>query len=383
MKKEKAVGLPGRRPTMSKDRGLFKRGKTWYIRYRHQGVLYREAVGESKTEAREALAARQTQLKEGKFFDMKSKSRYVTWEKLVERFKEFAKNNVKAKTFKGYSDNIKNFTPYAKGKTINNITPWLVEKFKNDRKKHGIKPSTINRDLACLKRMFNMAIKWKLTSENPLHQVEFLKENNQRKRYLKIDELGTFLNACKYEPSRFRRRTTKKPIKVLMQIVELAIHTGLRKTELLTRKWEDIVTVEGIKCFDVEDTKNGEPRLVPLSDRVIEVLNQIPKTPNNEYIFASPVKEGEPIKEIKKAFKKALRKAGIEDFRFHDLRHTFASHYQMTTNDEQSLRELLGHKTANMTKRYAHLSLKHIKDGIDALNERLNESIPKVSQASN
>ncbi len=168
-----------------------------------------------------------------------------------------------------------------------------------------------------------------------------------------------------------------------MQIVELAIHTGLRKTELLTRKWEDIVTVEGIKCFDVEDTKNGEPRLVPLSDRAIEVLNQIPKTPNNAYIFASPVKEGEPIKEIKKAFKKALRKAGIEDFRFHDLRHTFASHYQMTTNDEQGLRELLGHKSVNMTKRYAHLSLKHIKDGIDALNERLNESIPKVSQASN
>ena len=78
-----------------------------------------------------------------------------------------------------------------------------------------------------------------------------------------------------------------------------------------------------------------------------------------------------------------MRKARIEDFRFHDLRHTFASHYQMTTNDEQSLRELLGHKTANMTKRYAHLSLKHIKDGIDALNERLNESIPKVSQISN
>lgn len=63
-------------------------------------------VGESKTEVREPLAARQSQLKEGKFFDMKSKSRYVTWEKLVEKFKEFAQNNVKAKTFKGYSDNI-------------------------------------------------------------------------------------------------------------------------------------------------------------------------------------------------------------------------------------------------------------------------------------
>ena len=367
---------------MSKDKGLFKRSKTWYIRYKHQGILYREAVSESKTEAKEALAARKTQLREGKFFDVKGKSKYVTWEKLIESFKEFAKNNVRAKTFKCYSDSIENFNPYAKGKPINQITAWLVEKFKNDRKKLGRKPSTINRDLACLKRMFNLAIKWKLTTENPLHQVEFLKENNQRRRYLEKDELKALLKACEYEPSRFRRNSTKEPLRILRQIVELAVHTGLRKSELLTRKWKDIVVVNGIKCFYVGETKNGEPRLVPLNERAIEALNQIPKAANSEYIFASPVKEGEPIKEIKKAFRKALKKAGIEDFRFHDLRHTFASHYQMATNDERGLGEVLGHKTVNMTKRYAHLSLKHVKDGVDALNERLNESIPKVTQAS-
>jgi len=367
---------------MSKDKGLFKRSKTWYIRYKHQGILYREAVSESKTEAKEALAARKTQLREGKFFDMRCKSKYITWEKLVEKFKEFAKDNVKAKTFKGYSDSIENFNPYAKEKPINQITAWLVEKFKSDRKKLGRKPSTINRDLACLKRMFNLALKWRLATENPLHQVEFLKENNQRKRFLGKDEIKALLSACEYEPSKFRRKTTKKPLTVLRQIVELAVHTGLRKNELLMRKWKDIVVVEGIKCFYVGETKNGEPRLVPLSDRAIEVLSRIPKTANNEYIFASPVKEGEPIKEIKKAFSKALKIAGIEDFRFHDLRHTFASHYQMATKDERTLSELLGHKSSTMTKRYTHLSLRHMKDGIDALDKRLNESIPKVTQAS-
>jgi len=200
---------------MSKDKGLFKRSKTWYIRYKHQGILYREAVSESKTEAKEALAARKTQLREGKFFDMRCKSKYITWEKLVEKFKEFAKDNVKAKTFKGYSDSIENFNPYAKEKPINQITAWLVEKFKSDRKKLGRKPSTINRDLACLKRMFNLALKWRLATENPLHQVEFLKENNQRKRYLEKDELKALLKACEYEPSKFRRKTTKKPLTVL------------------------------------------------------------------------------------------------------------------------------------------------------------------------
>ena len=380
MKKEKAVGLPGRRPTMSKDRGLIKRGNKWCIQYFYNGKRYRETVGESKTEAREALAARKTQIKECKFFDMRKKRNYIAWEKLVERFKEFAKNNVKAKTFKGYSDSIENFNPYTKGKPMNQITAWLVEKFKNDRKKLGRKPSTINRDLACLKRMFNMAMKWKLTTENPLHQVEFLKENNQRRRYLEIEELKALLKACEYKPSKFRRKSTKAPTRILRQIVELAVHTGLRKSELLTRKWKDIVGIDGVKCFHVGETKNGEPRLVPLNKRAIEVLNKIPKVANNEYIFTSPVKEGKPIKEIKKAFKKALQKAGIEDFRFHDLRHTFASHYQMETNDQRGLGELLGHKTSDMTKRYTHLSLKYKKEGVDALCKRLCGTATKLPQ---
>jgi len=96
-------------------------------------------------------------------------------------------------------------------------------------------------------------------------------------------------------------------------------------------------------------------------NRAIEVLNQIPKIANNEYIFTSPVKDREAIKEIKKSFKRTLQKAGIEDFRCHDLRHTFASHYQMETNDQRGLGELLGHRTSDMTKRYTHLSLMYKK----------------------
>ena len=111
-----------------------------------------------------------------------------------------------------------------------------------------------------------------------------------------------------------------------------------------------------------------------MNDRAVEILNEIPKVENNEYIFASPVNEGEPIREIKKPFKKALEKAGIDDFRFHDLRHTFASHFQMATNDQRGLSELLGHKTTDMTRRYTHLSLKHKKEGVDALCARLSKT---------
>jgi len=149
-----------------------------------------------------------------------------------------------------------------------------------------------------------------------------------------------------------------------------------------TIRLKDIVDIDSIKCLSiVGEIKNDEPRLVPLNDRAVEILNKMPKVENNEYIFASPVNKGEPIKEIKKPFKKALKKAGIKDFRFHDLRHTFASHFQMATNDQRGLGELLGHKTSDMTRRYTHLSLKHKKEGMDALFERLNQTAPKLPHA--
>ena len=78
-----------------------------------------------------------------------------------------------------------------------------------------------------------------------MHQVEFLKENNQRKRYLEAEELTALLDACKYERSNRRRKSTKEPILVLRQMIELAVHTGLRKNELHTRKWSDIVEING------------------------------------------------------------------------------------------------------------------------------------------
>ena len=223
---------------------------------------------------------------------------------------------------------------------------------------------------------------WKFTTENPAKQVQLFKESGGRLRYLELNEIDKLLKACKYEPPKTASpKSARKPILVLREIVELDIHTGMRKSELLSLKWDDFKEVdEDLSFLILRNTKNGEERIVPLDRRVVEIIKSLPKIPRNEYIFASPDRPGQSIKDIRRAFRKALKKAGIEDFRFHDLRHTFASHYQMATNDERTLRELLGHKTMTMTKRYAHLSLQHKKEGIDALNERLNESIPKVSQ---
>jgi integrase len=217
--------------------------------------------------------------------------------------------------------------------------------------------------------MFNLALKWGKADENPAQPVEFLRENNGRLRYLERDRIAKLLDNC--SPT-------------LKNMVELVLNTGLRKSELLHLKWRDIDLKN--KLLFVWDTKNKESKSIPLNSRVIEVFKRIPRNLRSEYVFPSPVDQSKPWVDIRKEWSKALKKTNIENFTFHDLRHTFASHLVMAGVDLKTVQELLGHKRIEMTLRYAHLSPFHKRRGVDILckhYEEREESIPKVSQASN
>jgi len=160
---------------MGKDRGLFKRGSTWYIQYFHGGKRYREAVSESKTEAKNALAARKTQIKEGKFYPGKKQEFNTSWEEFLPVFLRWAEKNLKPSSYRRYSTNINNLKPYFEGRRLSHISPKMIEFFKSSRiDNDGVSPSSVNRDLACLKRMYNLAIKWGFLEKNPVCNVDFL-----------------------------------------------------------------------------------------------------------------------------------------------------------------------------------------------------------------
>ena len=119
-------------------------------------------------------------------------------------------------------------------------------------------------------------------------------------------------------------------------------------------------------------TKNGERREIPIDNTLTIMFNKIPRGFESKYVFAG--KNGDSYKSVKRSFSTALKKAGIHDFRFHDLRHTFASHLVMAGVDLTSVKELLGHKSLSMAMRYSHLSPSHKRKAINILDNVLKSS---------
>ncbi|MCX5712952.1 MAG: site-specific integrase, partial [Candidatus Omnitrophica bacterium] len=179
-------------------------------------------------------------------------------------------------------------------------------------------------------------------------------------RYLEREEIDKLLNNC---------------CEHLKPIVIVALHTGMRKGEILGLKWHDIEIKRNI--IHLHDTKNGESREVPMNEIVQKTVIGVLKNPESQYVFCN--KDGKPYGNVRKSFFTALTKAGIIDFRFHDLRHTFASQLVMSGVDLNTVRELLGHKSIEMTLRYSHLSPDHKKRAVDILNHRMTTEVAKNS----
>jgi integrase len=139
----------------------------------------------------------------------------------------------------------------------------------------------------------------------------------------------------------------------------------MRKSEILGLKWQDIDFA--MRTITVRQTKNNEPKVVPINQTVYGELQHLPRHLHSDYVFCNAA--GEPYDEVKRAFHTACRKAGINDFRFHDLRHTFASHVVMNGINLKIVQHLLGHKDMRMTLRYAQLSREHLQAAVGTLDQ--------------
>ncbi|MEA1964231.1 MAG: site-specific integrase [Candidatus Aerophobetes bacterium] len=154
----------------------------------------------------------------------------------------------------------------------------------------------------------------------------------------------------------------------LKPIILTAVNTGIRKGKLLNLKWSDLDFHN--RLIYLSDTKGAKKREIPMNEIMYKTLLRIRKNPDSPYVFCH--KNGKPYKDLRASLDKAARKAGIERFRFHDLRHTFASHLVMAGVDLKTVQELLGHKTIEMTLRYAHLSPGHKRAAVEVLCNRMD-----------
>jgi integrase len=347
-----------------------KKGVTWQIDYIDpHGKRVRQMFKKRKDAAAE-LGKRVSLMAEGRYLDVK-KDYKTTLGELVGKYQENYENQASYKTFKKYAvESIKEY--FGEDVKLSGIRYLEIETFRNHLKKKLTKGGTlrkeasINREMACLRHMLNKAVQWELMEQNPFEKGKSLrmKENNQRLRFLSQDEIT-------------RLRDASTPY--LRNIVDCALNTGMRKGEILSLKWGQIKN----GMIYLRKTKTDDPRQIPINDALQVVFDNLKKhgepsnvkrldgkkvlipKPKTDHVFTF---QGMPMKDVKRAFKKARKKANIEDFHFHDLRHTFASHLVMNGATIKDVQELLGHKDLKMTMRYSHLSQEHKAKAVNLLN---------------
>ncbi|MFT3746131.1 MAG: tyrosine-type recombinase/integrase [Pyrinomonadaceae bacterium] len=247
-----------------------------------------------------------------------------------------------------------------KNKTLRQITPPLIETFKQDflntPTRHGKKRSaaTVNYHLRVLSKILSMAVDAEILESNPSRRVRTLKLDNQRTRVLSDEEERRLLEAL----------SDNEPVQ---QIVTLALHTGLRRGEIFNLAWTDIDF--GRRTLIVQQSKSGKKRVVPMNTTVTEMLKNTVR--RGDLVFPSPRTGGKLI-EIKRSFNRALSEAKIENLRFHDLRHTAATRMADAGADAFTLMKILGHSDIRMTSRYTHATDSALRKAVENLDARVH-----------
>jgi integrase len=236
------------------------------------------------------------------------------------------------------------------GRPIGQITRAELQDWQA-RKRQTSKPATVNRIMCRLRHMFNRAVDWELLDQSPMKGIKFLPENNARLRYLSREECDRLVESC-IAPH-------------LRAIVTVALHTGMRSGEIRSLQWNDLDFDSGF--IIIRDSKNGEPRHVPMDSTVVDLFRNYPRTAGTEFVFSNPV--GGRLGWLQHGFRKALVRSSLSDLHFHDLRHTFASQWMMAGGDLYVLKSILGHKSIVMTQRYAHLSPAYKKAMVERMEQ--------------
>lgn len=312
----------------------------WYCKFTIRGVtkhlLCTGATNEK--EAKEIENAFKFRLQQQMNGVIPKEQKNVYFKRLKELYTKHAQTN--HKRFRNqyyYLERLGNY--FDNCKPVNNIKPKDIQKYidylRCDRK---LKNSSINRYLEILSKMFNLAIDNGELTENPLQKVPKLHEDNHIIRYLTSNE----------EQRLFASIDIIAPY--LRPIVTTALQTGMRRGEIFGMKWNYIDFNNHI--IYVLDTKSGKSREIPMSEVLYNLLQSYPKV--SEYVFVNP-KTHKPYTDIKKSFNKVKELAQVYNFRFHDLRHTFATRLVMAGVDFLTIMEILGHTSLQTTMRYAHV----------------------------
>lgn len=342
-----------------------KNGETTYrVKVRLKGEKPQEATFKRKSDAKKWAGSIEAAIREGRHFrcvEAKRRTLAELIDKYIDNVLPHKSESMQSaqknqllwwKEKAGYSL-LADFTT----QIIGTLREELSKETTNGGKKRTT--ATVNRYLAALSHVLSTAVnEYEWIETNPLLKIKRQPESQGIVRYLDDDERSRLLSACKQSSNQ-----------QLYAIVVLALSTGMRKGEMLNLKRRDLFLNDGFIVLD--KTKNKERRRVPIISHAYEVLSSQLKIARLDTDYVFPSKDGKKPIDIKRPWEVAILVAKLVGFRFHDLRQSCASYLAMNGASQRDLMEVLGHKTAQMTKRYSHLSDSHISSVVGSMNEKI------------
>lgn len=335
--------------------GLYKRGSVWWMSFHHLGKQVRRSTeSEDKKLAQRIFDKLKGEIAEGKWFEKLPGENY-TFKDLMDKY------------MKDYSAVNKKPSSHIRDRSLNNhlqkcfgqlylpeITSRLIAEYKIKRRNEGACSRTVNYELALMNHAFNMAIReWELIETNPVSKVKKERVRNILERWLSVDQENKLLLASP---------------RWLQEIIIFAINTGLRRGEILSLKLSQVDFNR--RTLIIFEQKNGAVDTLPLNQKAMGILEDRRKNKLPDCDLAFPSQNGTRIldRNLFRAFLTALSRAEIENFRFHDLRHTFATRLVQVGVGIYEVQKLGRWKNASMVMRYAHHNPESLRSSIEVLD---------------
>ena len=351
--------------------GLYRRhdSDVWWMSFVADGRQYRKSTETNDKKLAAAIVAKiKTEIIEGKWFDMEE-TRGRAFDEMMEVY--FSKISDKASTLERKHDALSHLEKFFRGKTLDRITTEAVDDYKLRRLDEGAADSTILNEVRLLSHAFN-TVKW--SKSNPVRDAKRIRlEAGQIDRWLTLEEERKLLP-----------RTKGKLNGELEDIVVLDLNTGLSQEEILKLQWAQIDLFRKTLTTSREKTRkrrskrsgaNGSDgsnkRTIPLNKSAYDLLKKRARAGKmSGYVFCDENWGMIKADKLKKAFRKSVKESGIAHFRFHDLRHTFATRLVQAGVDLYQVAKLLGHKDISTTQRYAHHCPESLRDGVKLLDRK-------------
>jgi integrase len=349
--------------------GLYKRGSVWWMSFTHNGKQLRRSTEiEDKKLAIRIFDKLKGEIAEGKWFEKLPGEDY-TFAELMEKYMvEYSAVNKAASSHKRDKSLAAHLLKAFGANYLLDIKPAMVSDYKVQRRAEGAFPRTINYELTLMSHAFNIAIgEWEWIDDNPIRKVKKERTNNAIERWLTVEE---------------EDRLLKVAAKWLQEIIVFAINTGLRQSEILDLKWSQVDMER--KTIIILEQKNRCVDTLPLNENAIGVLKERQKHRLSQCDFVFPSNNGTRMsnRNLFRAFGIAADRAKVNNFRFHDLRHTFATRLVQAGVGIYEVQRLGRWKNTSMVMRYAHHNSESLRSSIEVMDESKEPFITNLSQSS-